>query len=134
MTDFCRWTESFFQNHHVLYLPNSYRTIKLAYNHSISHKTVHIICSVKVKTWIYQAQYSIYRIILIFGISIQLNQSRYCITGLMYHNMEIYRYIVAYLVCTYVVCLYVRVCVWCVCMYMCVWLWLCVSVSVSIDK
>ena len=45
MTDFCRWTEPFFQNHHVLYLPNNYRTVKLAYNHSISHKTVHIICS-----------------------------------------------------------------------------------------
>ena len=38
------------QNHHVLYLPNSYRTMKLAHNHSVSHKTVHIICSVKVKT------------------------------------------------------------------------------------
>ena len=60
MTDFYRWTEPFFQNHHVLYLPNSYRTVKLAYNHSISHKTVHIIFNVEVKTWIYQARYSIY--------------------------------------------------------------------------
>ena len=60
MTDFCRWTEPFFQNHHVSYLPNSYRTVKLAYNLSISHKTVHIICSVEVKTWIYQARYSTY--------------------------------------------------------------------------
>ena len=57
---FCRWTETFFQNHHVLYLPNSYRTVKLAYNYSISHNTVHIICSVEVKTLIYQAWYSIY--------------------------------------------------------------------------
>ena len=65
IANFCRWWEPFFQNHHVLYLPNSYRTIKLAYNHSISHKTVHIICSVKVKTWIYHAQYSIYRYNLI---------------------------------------------------------------------
>ena len=60
IADFCRWTEPFFQIHHVLYSSNSYRTVKLAYNHSISHNTVHIICSVKVKTWIYQARYSIY--------------------------------------------------------------------------
>ena len=58
--DFLQMDRAFFQNHHVLYLPNSYRTVKLAYNHSISHKTVHIICSVEVKTWIYQARYSIY--------------------------------------------------------------------------
>ena len=98
MTDFCRWTEPFFRNHHVLYLPNSYRTVKLAYYHSISHNTVHIICSVEDKTWIYQARYSIFpdiRYILVFDILIQLNQSRYCITRLMYHDMAIYRYIVA---------------------------------------
>ena len=35
----------------------------------------------------------------IFDISIQLNQSRYCITRFMYHDMAIYRYIVASLVC-----------------------------------
>ena len=51
---------AFFQNHHVLYLPNSYKTVKLAYNHSISHKIAHIICSVEVKTWIYHARHLIY--------------------------------------------------------------------------
>ena len=40
----------------------------------------------------------------IFDISIQLNQSRYCITGLMYHDMAIYRYIVASLM--YILSLY----------------------------
>ena len=39
-----------------------YRTGKLAYYHRISHNTctVHIICSVKVKTWIYHVWYLIY--------------------------------------------------------------------------
>ena len=32
---------------------------------------------------------------MIFDISIQLNQSQYCITGLMYHDTAIYQYIVA---------------------------------------
>ena len=31
----------------------------------------------------------------IFDISMQFKLCRYCITGLMYHDMEIYRYIVA---------------------------------------
>ena len=35
-----------------------------------------------------------YRYIPIFDISIQLNLYRYCITGLVYHDMAIYRYIV----------------------------------------
>ena len=35
------------------------------------------------------------RYILIFDISIQFKLCRYCITGLMYHDMAIYRYIVA---------------------------------------
>ena len=50
--------DPFPQNHYVLYLPNSYKTVKLAYNHSMSHNN--IICNVKVKTWIYHAWYSIY--------------------------------------------------------------------------
>ena len=65
---FCRWTV-FFQSHHVLYLSIGYRTVNLTHNYSISHNIVHIICSVKVNTWIYHAQYSIYANIL----SIQLN-------------------------------------------------------------
>ena len=42
---------------------------------------------------------------MIFDISMQFNQYQYCITGLMYHDMVIYRYIVSSLgpsVCTYV--------------------------------
>ena len=39
---------------------NQLQNCNLAYNRSISHKTVYIICSVEVKTWIYQARYSIY--------------------------------------------------------------------------
>ena len=35
------------------------------------------------------------RYIPIFNISIQFKLCRYCITGLMYHDMAIYRYIVA---------------------------------------
>ena len=38
------------------------------------------------------------RHILIFDISIQFKLCRYCITCLMYHNMAIYRYIVASLI------------------------------------
>ena len=38
------------------------------------------------------------RYIPIFDISIQLNLYRYCITGLVYHDMAIYRYIVTSLV------------------------------------
>ena len=41
------------------------------------------------------------RYIPIFDISIQLNQSRYCIIRLMYHDMVIYRYIVASLIATH---------------------------------
>ena len=37
----------------------------------------------------------------IFDISIQFKLCRYCITGLMYHDMAIYRYIVASLTCTH---------------------------------
>ena len=40
------------------------------------------------------------RYILIFDISIQFKLCRYCITGLMYHDMAIYRYINASLVAT----------------------------------
>ena len=86
--------QSFFQNHHVLYLPNSYRTVKLAYNHSISHNTVHIICSVKIKTWIIFDIWPYMHNIRYMPISIQLNLYRYCITGLMYRNMAIYQCIV----------------------------------------
>ena len=46
------------------------------------------------------------RYIPIFDILIQLNQSRYCITRLMYHDIAIYRYIVASLVCTRI---YIRI-------------------------
>ena len=42
------------------------------------------------------------RYIPIFNISIQFKLCRYCITGLMYHDMAIYRYIVASLAATYV--------------------------------
>ena len=36
---------AFFQNHIVLYLPNSYRT-KLAYNYSINHNILHILYAI----------------------------------------------------------------------------------------
>ena len=54
----------------------------------------------------------------IFNILIQFKLCRYCITGLMYHDMAIYQYIVASLVCMHFVrvCVCVYVCM-CVCVY-----------------
>ena len=83
----------------------TYQTVtelKLAYNYSINHNQLqhqsynilHILYSIKVKTCIYHTQYLIY-CILIFDILIQFKLCQDCITGLMYHNMVIYRYIVA---------------------------------------
>ena len=72
----------------------------------------------------------------IFDISIQFKLSRYCITGLMYHDMAIYRYIVASLVCACVyvcMCVCVRVCVCvCVCLCMCAYVCVCVLVCVCV--
>ena len=50
------------------------------------------------------------RYIPIFDISIQFKLCRYCITGLMYHDMAIYRYIVASLIHTYQILLCMYVC------------------------
>ena len=61
----------------------------------------------------------------IFDIVIQFKLCRYCITGLMYHDMAIYQYIVASLVCMH----FVRVCV-CVCVCMCVCVCLCLQSTI----
>ena len=63
----------------------------------------------------------------IFDILIQLKLCRYCITGLMYHDMAIYQYIVASLVCMH---LFVCVCV-CVCLSVCLSVCMCVFVFMS---
>ena len=88
---FLQWTEPFFQNYHVLYLPNSYRTVKLAYNAAavITQYTQYAVLKSKHQYITHDIRY-----IQIFNISIQLNLYQYCITGLMYHDMMIHRYIV----------------------------------------
>ena len=59
------------------------------------------------------------RYILIFDILIQFKLCRYCITGLMYHDMAIYQYIVASLLWMHFVCVCVSVCLSvCVCVFM----------------
>ena len=55
------------------------RTIKLAYNYSISHNIVHIKYSIKVKTWIYQ--------IAIFDILINLK-----FILILYYYLNVSRY------------------------------------------
>ena len=57
----------------------------------------------------------------IFDILIQFKLCQYLITGLMYHDMAIYQYIVASLVCMHFVCLCVCVSV-SVCMCVCVFM------------
>ena len=84
----------------MFYTYQTVTELKLAYNYSINHNinhNIHVLCSIKVKTCIYHPQYLINANINIFDVSIQLKLCQYCITGLMYHNinMVIYRYIVA---------------------------------------
>ena len=93
IADFCRWTQPFFQNHHVLYIPNSCRTVELAYNYSISHNIVHIICSVKVKTWIYHAQYSLYGDIQYINTTCFLSILYYWLNVSWYGDISIFCYI-----------------------------------------
>ena len=59
------------------------------------------------------------RYIPIFDISIQFKLCRYCITGLMYHDMAIYRYIIASLMYIHIV-LYACICMY---IYYCMYGW-----------
>ena len=78
----------------MFYTYQTVTELKLAYNYNINHNIVHILCSIKVKTC------TISHTIFDIHVSIQFKLCRYCITGLMYHNMAIYRYIVASLLPT----------------------------------
>ena len=97
----------------MFYTYQTVTELKLAYNYNINHNQLQHQSEYSTRIMQYYGQ-NMHNImhdiqyIPIFNISIQFKLCRYCITGLMYHNMAIYRYIVASLVYTYVLQLRIK--------------------------